>query len=284
MLRVFTLLILGPLVTAIACGSATHAPPTATRLASLPSASTTSTGSAAAAATMAASPATTAIPTPAATAAATTTRAPTPMPRPTASPSPTLHPDETRVAQAMLLTVNDFPTGWAETPSDSSTPSALDRCDPGDSPGLTGKAETGDFSSGGAATISENVALFATAQDAAASLARFTTLADCLVTVINKGNLDDSSAAYSAATYGPVSFPQSGDETHAYRVTFHVKVKGQAGFGSEGDAYFDVVYVRLGRANLSLETSDIFSPFDTDQLQQFTATALTRVQQHLPAQ
>jgi hypothetical protein len=53
--------------------------------------------------------------------------------------------------------------------------------------------------------------------------------------------------------------------------------------GSEADAYIDLVYVVNGRAAFVMEGFDILSPFNTDQLQQFTKQALARVQQTIPA-
>jgi hypothetical protein len=207
-----------------------------------------------------------------------------PSPKPTASPSPTPRPDETQTAKAMLLAVNDFPAGWSETPSDSSTPSALDKCKLADSPGKTGQAQTGDFANGGNSGVSETIAIFGTAGQASASTNAFNQEADCVTKAVNDGKLDTDKGTFSMATSGAVSFPQIGDSTKAYRIKFHVKVKGQSGLGSEGDYYLDIVYVTSGRVAFSMAASDIFSPFDTNQLQQFTKQALTRVQQNAPVQ
>jgi len=54
---------------------------------------------------------------------------------------------ENELAASLLLTVDDFPTGWAEDTSADEETTALEKeCDTGPAPGRTGWAETGDFS------------------------------------------------------------------------------------------------------------------------------------------
>src|SRR5450830_1689556 len=71
----------------------------------------------------------------------------------TVNPTPTL-PDETAAAKAMLLTVGDFPAGWAEdTSSTSSSNSELDKCSTVSTEGRTANVKTGTFSKDGTSPI-----------------------------------------------------------------------------------------------------------------------------------
>lgn len=191
-------------------------------------------------------------------------------PSPSPSPSPTTSPDphaEDDLARSLLLTVNDLPTGWSETPPDDEEKNPFDECDRGSPPGATGEAETNNFSRGGAAAFSEDVVVFAAQADAVSSLDRIQGLADCLVALINDGKLDTDEAEFSDAKFGAMSFPSFGDVTDAYRLEFHVKAKGQSGLGSEGTAYLDMVRVVEGRLGAAIKASDVFSPFDTAMLE-----------------
>ncbi len=190
-----------------------------------------------------------------------------------------IHADETSAAKAMLLTVNDFPTGWAETPSDTSD-SPLDKCtDHSHDDDRTGKAESGDFSRGSIGSISETVSIFHSADDVEALFAAIQPQADCFLKTVNDGKLDDDEAELSDASFSPLSFPTVGDHSAAFRIKAHVKAKNQTGFGSEGDFYVDVVYVRVGRVGLSVVAEDVFSPFDTTVFQEMVNMAVAKVTQ-----
>lgn len=195
------------------------------------------------------------------------------------SSGPITHADETAAAKAMLLTVNDFPTGWAETPSDTSD-SPVDNCtDHSHDDDRTGTAESGDFSRGANGSISEGISIFHSADDVEALFAAIQPQADCIVDVINDGKLDDDEAEFSDASFSPLSFPTVGDHSAAFRVKAHAKAKGQTGFGSEGDIYIDVVYIRIGWVSLSVVAEDVFSPFDTAMFQEMVNKAVAKVTQ-----
>jgi hypothetical protein len=189
--------------------------------------------------------------------------------------APTDTPNEDALAKSLLLTVNDFPAGWAEE-AKSSSPSPLDKCKPS-AEGERGKSESGDFSNGGSSSVSETVGVYDTAGHVAASLDLVAALGDCITKAFNIGELDTDKASYSDASFSPLSFTTYGDRTVAYRFKFHVQVKGQTGIGSQGDAYLDVIYVLQGRVGFSVVATDVFSPFDTTQLQQTVTKASAKI-------
>ena len=153
-------------------------------------------------------------------------------------PTSTVDPNaEDDLARSLLLDVNDFPTGWAETPADEDDDSPFDDCDEGHAPGRTGVADTGDFSSGGSDVVSQEAAVFDTPENGNSVLDRIQGRADCVVEAINEGKLDDDEAEYTDAKFGSLSFPSFGDRTEALRLEFQVKAKGESGFGSEGTLY-----------------------------------------------
>jgi hypothetical protein len=201
------------------------------------------------------------------TSGATGTSSPTPV--------PTATPNEDALASSLLLTVNDFPVGWAEQAS-SNSPSPLDKCQ-SNAAGKTGRAKSGDFSSGGSASVSETVAVFDNSPDVSTALDQAAAIGDCVTKAVTNGELDTDAAAYSAASFSPLSFTNYGDRSVAYRFKFHATAKGQSGLGSQGDVYLDAVYIIHGRVGVSLSASDVLSPFDTTQLQQIATKALAKV-------
>ena len=205
------------------------------------------------------------------TAAATTAKATSTV----ASPK-----DETAAAKAMLLTVSDFPTGWAEKPSTSSASnSAFDKCDTATSKARTAKVETGDFSSNGTDSVSEQLVIYTSQDPLVSSFGELQSKFDCFTKAVNGGALDTDKAKFSGATVSPESFPSMGDHSAAYRVAIHAQEKGQTGIGSAIDAYIDVVYVQSGRVGVSIEGFGILSPFDSGMLQTTAQKAVSKVTQ-----
>ena len=186
--------------------------------------------------------------------------------------------DETSAAKAMLLTVSDFPTGWAETPSTSGGASALDKCDTDPNPKTrTAKVETGDFSKDGTASISETLVIYSNSSDLANSFSALQAKFDCFTKTVNGGKLDDDKAKYSGSSVAPESFPSTGDHSEAFRISLHAEAKGQTGLGSAADFYIDVVYIQQGRVGVSIEASDVFSPFDSGTFETTVQKALAKV-------
>ena len=185
---------------------------------------------------------------------------------------------ENELAASLLLTVDDFPTGWAEDTSADEENAALEKeCDTGPAPGRTGWAETGDFSKGGSSSISQQFAVFQSTDAAQDALHRIESRGKCAVDVINDGKLDDSEFEFSDASFSRASFPAYGDASEAYRLEAHVKAKGETGLGSEGSFYIDLIAVVKGRFGFSIQAVDVFSPFESDILESTVETAAKKI-------
>ncbi len=194
---------------------------------------------------------------------------------PRATATPTANPDaENDLAKTYLLTINDFPTGWAENPpDDDEAESPTDKCDDfSELRGRSGRAFTGDFSRGGVAEVSQGAALFPDDATAAAAMQQVSGRLDCLAKIINDGGLDEDDAEFSGAKVGTISFPSHGDETMARRLTFEV-----AGDGMKADLFADLVIVRKGRILTAVYAVDALSPFSTNELVPLVEKAVAKL-------
>jgi hypothetical protein len=191
------------------------------------------------------------------------------------TPLATTTQDEGTRAADILLTINDFPTGWSEE-SQPDEENAFDRCDPDTAPGNLGEAETGDFSDGSDFTLTHSVAIFESNAQVDFAIDRAEGVAQCFVDVIESGAADNENAEFTGATLSRLSFPVKGDRTEAYRLKFHAQAKDQSGFGSGGDVFFDLVFMRVGRVGIAIYAFDIFSPPEPDVWEQYVDIAVMR--------
>ena len=180
---------------------------------------------------------------------------------------------ESDLARSMLLTVQDFPTGWTEDPATTDDdPTPFDRCDSGPAPGRTGAAQSGDFTRGGIAEVTHYTGVFVSTEAMPSQRDRVMMLGGCFVDVLNSGDLDDDGVRYTDARLGEVSFPNLGDETIAYRLSF------KASDGSQSfDFYIDIVVTRQGRYVSQLVALDGLSPFPSFQLEELARKAVTKL-------
>jgi hypothetical protein len=193
------------------------------------------------------------------------------------TPSPTGDLNEDEVAEAILLRVADFPSGWAETPSAEDDGDELEGCPTlQDSPDITGEAETGAFSRGGLASVSQRVAIFVDNESARAGASVIEERAQCIVDFTNDGGLDDNEATYGDATLGHVSFSGGSFE---YTLALRVSITGTL---REGDmqvaTYFDLIYEVDGRVVSYLTAWETLTPFDTSLLERLSQTAADRIE------
>ena len=193
--------------------------------------------------------------------------------KPKATPTPV---DETAFAKSMLLTVNDFPTGWTETPSstnDGENPMEKE-CNPKQA-GRTGRAETGDFSeSEGAPSISESVLVFAKPNDAMAALDKTPSVVDCAIKAFNDGKFDSNGIAFSDAASRKMSLDAPGDKSYAYQI----EVTGSTSDG-EVTVHLLVVYAVNGRVGYSLTAQTIDQPYGAADLEPVAKAAADKLKQ-----
>ncbi len=190
-----------------------------------------------------------------------------------ASTAPTKLPDEAAAAKSALLTVADFPTGWAEKPNDKKGDSPLDKCQQDAvKKNQTGRAESGDFSKDGNSTISESIAFYAADGDAQAAIELLRPQLECAVKLINDGRVDLEGVKASKASISPVSYPALGDQMVALRFQFTATAKG-----TNIDVYYDALYIRQGRVGVGLVGFDMFSPFSSSQLTDIAQKAVAKI-------
>ena len=185
-------------------------------------------------------------------------------------------------AKSYLLTVQDFPTGWAENNADDDESNrGVERCADAATAtfktGRVGLATSGDFGDGGVAEVSHTVALYESPELARASVDCPSQYFDCLVKAISDGKLDNKDVKYSKGSSAP--FPS----LRLARIASHIGCRctpsspGEKGFGSEGDVYLSVVYVQSGSAAFSLLASDVLSPFDSSMMEGLAKKAAAKM-------
>ncbi len=198
---------------------------------------------------------------------------------PKATPTPQTPPtpvDETAFAKSMLLTVNDFPSGWTESPSSATSDDdpLTKQCDPKAST-QTGKAQSGDFAeSEGAPSISESVLVFTTASAAMAELDKNPDVVKCAVAAFNDGKLDSNGITFSDAASKSMSFDAPGDKSYAYQIDV-------TGTTSQGQATVHIIaaYAVVGRVGYTLTAQSTDQPYSATDLETYAKKAADKLKQ-----
>ena len=187
------------------------------------------------------------------------------------------------MARAMLLTISDFPTGWASSPG---VPlKDPDKCsNKATLPHRTASIDSDDFRSSASASLSESIVIFDSVDAASAVLTNAPQSIDCAVQRINNGELNTNELALGNATVGPESFPSLGDQSLAFRATETATSKSA---NVRADVFEDVLSIRKGRIVVGIEAQDVLSPFDSVMLQEIAMRAVARIADpsaaHVPA-
>jgi hypothetical protein len=205
--------------------------------------------------------------------------------------------EDKAAAQAALLTLADFPAGWSEIPAEVESDDDEDvgrevaACVgvEGDKLFDVGGAEasTGDFSDPEEnVTISEQVGIAATADEAAAQLAALEApgvtaciqdvfrafVADLIENPETPADSLPEGASVGEVTWGRLNVAPVGDQLVAYRVTMPISMEGIT-----IDFYLDIVLARQGRSMANLYFESIFDPYPTEDLDRFVALAVSRL-------
>jgi hypothetical protein len=184
---------------------------------------------------------------------------------------------EDSLAQSLVLSIDDMPAGWAEDNEDDDD-DPFEDCEDLDEAGLTGTSEDGAFEDEDGSTFFNGAAVFESGDVAKEALSYFKERFDCIVKAFNDGRADDDEVTFSDAKVGAMSFQKLGDGSVAYRIAANIKAKGQSGFGSEADFYYDLVVWHRGRLLAYVGGIDAFSPFPTEQLLEFAQKADAKLQ------
>ena len=176
--------------------------------------------------------------------------------------------DNMPIAEASLLTLDDFPSGWEAVPTNEAdeqdsekSREAIAECMGVDYEALysdgSGRAQSPDFTS----EYDEEVSVSVTVYDDVASaeepfdLGSSAEFRDCSADVAGESIEEAADEAGEDAEIGDISlneisFDDFGDETSAFRATIPISVQG-----FEVEALLDAVFVRVDRAIISISSS-----------------------------
>jgi hypothetical protein len=151
-------------------------------------------------------------------------------------------------AKSMLLTVGDFPLGWAETAQPADDVSLSTAC-PSPKTDQIGRAESGAFSRG-STVVTQSVAVYANAGAASAAVQELGNWVECLQKYILAGKLDAPGTKATEVAVEPASNIVKGDAFKGYRVTIRYTAAG----GVAGVEYVEILDFSRGpnRANLQM--------------------------------
>lgn len=194
----------------------------------------------------------------------TTTTAGSPgAPSATSAPGPA---DDQAVVDRIVLKASDFPPGWTSTPAEPDAGDAGDKalaeCLGVPLPENRPEAESPEFSRGELTQVSSSAELAATEEEAASE---FAALEGPKANPCFKQQFDKALAEQAGdVTFAPAEIevlepPTAGDEALALRLTTGISAPD----GSTVAIYADFVFIRKGRAEISLSFINAGQPFDS---------------------
>jgi hypothetical protein len=177
--------------------------------------------------------------------------------------------DDKKLADAAVLKLADFPSGWTEGPPPDDTDEADDpftKCLGSEAKQLdantSGEAESAEFSRGEGTTANSFVAVLKSEDNAksAIDIMRSQKLKDCFNDSVGE-EIEASAGAEEGVTIGDISLKESsfakvGDEATALQLS--VPISAEA---IEITFYADVVFFREGRSIGGLFLGNLESPF-----------------------
>lgn len=192
-------------------------------------------------------------------------------------------------AQAAVLTLADFPSGWSELATSDDASDAQDElnraraeCFGGSSEGLLegdARAETDEFVSPDEVTVSQVVLVTASDDEAVALFEGFVEpeVPTCLAEVYNDqidNLLADAPAGTEVGeiTVGALNVTPVGDEATALRVTVPVSADGLS-----VEVVLDLVLTRSGRTLSGLSFESTFAPVPIELLEEYSGLAASRL-------
>jgi hypothetical protein len=135
---------------------------------------------------------------------------------------------------------------------------------------ITGEADSKDFSEGESTSASSESAVYqsaAQAQQAAAEYSRGlsgSAAEGCLRKLLGK-DINTSKAELDEIDVGELNVKNAPDveEVHAWQIVFTFNIKSGDAKGFSPSAYLDIIDLRQGDSAVSLQASDVLSPFDS---------------------
>jgi hypothetical protein len=196
----------------------------------------------------------------------------------TATPEPSK--DETAFAKSMLLSADDFPSGWVETPNTTDTEDnpVTAQCGKAAEKGKTGRATSSDFAAGeNSASIGEDVIVFARDDAAAAGIEAVPALIDCAVKLINDGKVNNADIEFSGTTSKKIMVDAPGDRSYAFQIQMTGKAAVQP--DQEVTVYLTLVFAKKGRVGYQLTAQRTGEPPDPAEVAAYATKAAAKLKQ-----
>lgn len=198
------------------------------------------------------------------------------------------------VAEASLLTLGDFPSGWEAVPADEAdqqdteeSREAIVSCMGVEYEELysdgSGRADSPDFTSEFDEVVSVSVTVYDEVADAEApfELGASAEFRDCSADVAAESiqrAADESGedAEIGDISLNEISFDKFGDSTSAFRATIPIAVSG-----FEVEAVIDAVFIRVDRAIIAISSSGVGSSISTDEFEGYVQIVTDRLSTEL---
>jgi hypothetical protein len=193
---------------------------------------------------------------------------------------------EDELARSMLLTLNDFPTGWVHKPDEAAQapgPAPLEACLVDTYPGQTGSAIGGEFSDENTTRLSINPSVYVFQDASSASAAADTILAigECFAEAIGDGLNVDETFAFGPSWTEPLSADSFG-ATAAVRF-FNTQIYKREQLADSDVLVFDVVLIVDGRILYEVDGFQRHSPIDQQLLRHYVEAARAKIDASLGA-
>jgi hypothetical protein len=194
-------------------------------------------------------------------------------------------------AEAMLLTLDDFPAGWQEGETDEDEEEEefeelqadLADClgvDPDELNPDNPTATSPSFTSPDDEEVSVEVNFTASTEAANRGFELLNDDAtpgcygEALQAVIEETAAQEGlpeGVEFGDTTFNRLSFDRLGDDSLAFRITLPVSAEGV-----DVDLFFDVVFARVGRIAIEGSFQSVFAPFDEEQAAELMRTVIDR--------
>jgi hypothetical protein len=218
----------------------------------------------------------------------------TPAGQPTITPEDDSAPDpaDQAIAEAALLTLQDFPVGWEAAPGEKDDDDRAGRESIAECVGVeydqlyddaNTEADSPTFTSENDSEVDHSVSLAGDEADMteAFEIASTPEFRECAAESVREAVAKSSEDSGDDVSVGQISLNELsvgsfGDQTVAYRVTIPIEAEG---FSLE--AKLEVAIVRVGRAQSNITATSFGSGISTEELAEFVQTATQRLQKAL---
>lgn len=188
---------------------------------------------------------------------------------------------EDHVAQAMLLTLADFPIGWSERiAGNGEGASPYEECPSLTRERRTGYAKTGTFSRGDYPRFVHFVLIYEESPPNTV-FKTWESHLRCRVEALNAGAVDDEDVEYRNAALGRTSFSLPGYRSESHRLSFWAESKDPSKSGIVVKLYYDVTMIQVGRSLVWVDSWTIRSPIDPDDVRRLSQIAISKAETEL---